>query len=291
MEKADVSVVIPAFQAQKTLERALQSVLRQTLLPREIIIIDDCSPDPNTQKFLSAIQENNCAAIPITILSNDTNKGPGFSRNRGILTAKSKFIAFLDADDWWLDKHLEIAFNAMPKCSHGLCVISSKPYQEAHSSLASVDASLIRTARMSFWRMFLFQREYHTISIIAPKETLIKAGLFAQDRKHAEDLELFFKMFLSETPWFYLSNICTTVLGKHAFASQKGLSANLEAMHKGSLLSLKSALSGSKYEIFYWPINIWFQFKFLRRVITLYFMMRLKNKLRCSLKSSNGSSS
>ncbi|MCF7797586.1 MAG: glycosyltransferase [Lentisphaeria bacterium] len=92
--KFQVTVVIPTFNRQHILGRAIQSVLKQTLPPQEIIVVDDGSTD-ETASVLETFSEN------ITILNLSENYGVSHARNRGIERAKSAWIALLDSDDYW----------------------------------------------------------------------------------------------------------------------------------------------------------------------------------------------
>jgi len=95
-----VSVIIPYFNKVTTIERAVQSVINQSLINWEIIIVDDCS---NIQ--LEKIEKWN--NYNITILYNEKNLGPGPSRQKALDISKGEYVAFLDADDWWDQEFLE----------------------------------------------------------------------------------------------------------------------------------------------------------------------------------------
>lgn len=99
-----VSAVITTYNRAEYLKRALKSVVAQTYKNMEIIIVDDCSTD-ETQKVLSELKKENSKII---IIRNKANLGQTKSANRGIRTAKGKYIARLDDDDFWCDaKKLE----------------------------------------------------------------------------------------------------------------------------------------------------------------------------------------
>lgn len=98
-----VSVVIPCYRQGSTLERAVRSVLRQAYL-HEIIIVDDCSADDT-----SAVAEALCELDPrIAVFSTPANRGPAGARNFGTMFATGHYLAFLDADDEYLDDFLKM---------------------------------------------------------------------------------------------------------------------------------------------------------------------------------------
>lgn len=97
-----VSIIMPVYNGEKFVEKSIQSVLNQDYGRWELIIINDCSTD-NTEEIIRefAINDNR-----IKILTNEKNSGVAESRNRGLISAKGKFVAFLDSDDLWLSKKL-----------------------------------------------------------------------------------------------------------------------------------------------------------------------------------------
>ena len=96
-----VSVIIPAYNTEKYIHKAIDSALSQTLNALEIIVVDDCSRD-NTIKVVQSFDDPR-----IRLLINSKNLGPGGARNRAIRVAKGKWIAVLDADDWYAPERLE----------------------------------------------------------------------------------------------------------------------------------------------------------------------------------------
>jgi succinoglycan biosynthesis protein ExoO/succinoglycan biosynthesis protein ExoU len=104
-----VSIVIPAFNAQPTIERAIASARLQTEKRLEIIVVDDASVD-QTSMIVSEAAESDAR---IRLLRLPTNAGPAAARNRGIAAAEGEWIALLDADDSYfperISKLLELA--------------------------------------------------------------------------------------------------------------------------------------------------------------------------------------
>lgn len=94
-EQVMVSVIMPAYNAEKYIAQAIQSVLCQEV-PLELLIINDCSKD-RTAEILQEYEEREQVAV----IHNSENLGVAESRNVGIRRARGRYIAFLDADDWW----------------------------------------------------------------------------------------------------------------------------------------------------------------------------------------------
>jgi len=104
-----VSVIIPTYNRVNTIQRAINSVLKQTYKNFELIIVDDGSTD-NTENVI--LRENDDR---IVFLKHDTNKGGSAARNTGISHAKGKYIAFLDSDDEWCPEKLKKQVEALDK--------------------------------------------------------------------------------------------------------------------------------------------------------------------------------
>jgi glycosyltransferase involved in cell wall biosynthesis len=97
-----VSVVIPTYNRERTLRRAVESVFRQTCQDFEIIVVDDGSADGTLQLLRSFPDQR------VRILQHPTNRGAAAARNRGIAAAKGTYVAFLDSDDEWLPEKLAV---------------------------------------------------------------------------------------------------------------------------------------------------------------------------------------
>ena len=98
MPVVDVSVVIPFYRGADTIERAVRSIAAQTRRPREIVVVDDGSPEP-----LPEIASD----VPLRRVRHETNRGIPAARNTGIRAAAGSWIGFLDQDDEWVEDKLE----------------------------------------------------------------------------------------------------------------------------------------------------------------------------------------
>jgi len=96
-----VSVVLPVFNGEASIGRAVQSVLCQTMSDLELVVIDDGSAD-RTSKVVSRYSERRLKFVKLA-----NNSGTSAARNAGISLARGEYIAFLDSDDEWLPDKLE----------------------------------------------------------------------------------------------------------------------------------------------------------------------------------------
>ncbi|MHC4386164.1 MAG: glycosyltransferase family 2 protein, partial [Planctomycetota bacterium] len=95
-----ISVVIPAYNIEDYIERAIDSVLAQTRQPEEIIVVDDGSTDATAQKIKAYGDQ--------VRYIHQANKGLSGARNTGIRQAQNEWVAFLDGDDEWLPEKLQL---------------------------------------------------------------------------------------------------------------------------------------------------------------------------------------
>jgi len=103
-----ISVIIPLYNKEKEIKRALDSVLCQTFQNYEVIIVDDHSIDEGTA-IVKSLHD------PRITLIEQEHRGVSFTRNHGVNKASSEYIAFLDADDAWMPHHLETIIRLMEK--------------------------------------------------------------------------------------------------------------------------------------------------------------------------------
>lgn len=99
-------MVVPCYRCADTIERTVESILSQTALPGEILLVEDCSPDA-TRAFLRARVPEWNRRCPTRLIEARSNGGPSAARNLGMEKSAGTWIAFLDADDLWLPSKLE----------------------------------------------------------------------------------------------------------------------------------------------------------------------------------------
>ena len=96
---SEFSVVISLYNKESFIRRALESVLHQTALPHEVVVVDDGSTDSGADLVRDL--------FPQVKLVRQQNLGPGRARNTGVNLSRGRWIAFLDADDYWAPFHVE----------------------------------------------------------------------------------------------------------------------------------------------------------------------------------------
>lgn len=110
-----VTVIIPAYNCAHTIGVSIDSVLKQKV-SMEILVINDGSPDD-----LDAVMEKYSEVPELRYLKNEQNVGVAETRNRAIRMARGKYIAFLDADDYWMEGKLEKQLKAIEESGAVMC--------------------------------------------------------------------------------------------------------------------------------------------------------------------------
>lgn len=119
------SVILPVYNAEKVLERSINSVLNQTFSDFEIIAVDDGSKDQSLQVLKKYAELDSRIKV-----FHQSNKGPGATRNRAISLSQGEYIAFLDADDYWEQDFLEAVLEASNNNQNDLIFIDTVKEKE-----------------------------------------------------------------------------------------------------------------------------------------------------------------
>lgn len=221
--RADVSVVIPCYNCYQTIDRAISSVLKQTLLPNEIILVDDASSDDSVRKLRNIQTRYGSDLIKVIILK--TNSGPSVARNTGWEKSSSSLIAFLDADDTWHPEKLKIQYTIMIEdndivISGHECALDNK-----NTALRDTKFHIVRKNEI------LLSNIYRTTSTI-----MIRAKCeerFPKEKRHSEDYTFILNIILNGNKAVHIESILVHQY-KEAYGSG-GLSEHLWLMEKGEL--------------------------------------------------------
>ena len=112
-----VSVIMPAYNVAKYIEQAIRSVMSQTVIQWELLVLDDCSTD----KTCAIVQELAAADARITLHKNEHNMGVAATRNHALGLCRGRYVAFLDSDDIWYPEKLEKQLALMETTGAQLC--------------------------------------------------------------------------------------------------------------------------------------------------------------------------
>lgn len=263
------SVVIPAYNCERTIYDSLESVMKQTRkdLIEEIIIINDGSTD-NTERIVKDyIKEHKGQTF---VYLTQKNQGVSFTRNRAIKMARAEWIALLDSDDVWLSNKLERQYEYIQNVS-GICFLGSTyPFR-----------ILIRKQRRGLHKLtakeICIRSMPSTPSVVFAKSAGEELGLFKEGMKYAEDINFFQKFLLKNSYYILAEPLVQISIGKKYFA-ESGLSSNLALMNRGRAQNTKELYEmGQISYSFFVFIRLLNMLKYFRRKI-LWKIANVKRK-------------
>lgn len=176
--KPNISVVMAAFNAEKYLAEAIQSILNQTYTDFEFIIVNDGSTD-DTEKIILSFNDKR-----IVYLKNSTNKGLIFSLNEGISKSKGQYIARMDADDISLPTRLQEQYNAFQSNTSAI-VVSSNYFLLTDSKLQLIKSSYSNSQLKT---LLLFATCFCHPTVMFKKQS--NRSYYNSEFLHAEDYKL-----------------------------------------------------------------------------------------------------
>jgi glycosyltransferase involved in cell wall biosynthesis len=184
-----VTVLIPAYNAARTIERALVSVWRQDYPEMEVIVVDDCSTDD------TCIHVEGMARRNLRLVRLDKNRGVSGALNAGIRQARNGYIAFLDADDEWLaDKLIKqlAIIEAHPDMT--LIACGGESVDAAGRTLHTFGLRPPPYSPREFWRALLVKTYFSRSTVVARRTKLLEAGGFDEALMVAEDQDMWIKL-------------------------------------------------------------------------------------------------
>jgi glycosyltransferase involved in cell wall biosynthesis len=184
-----VSVIIPSYNRERLLMRAIGSVQAQTFSDWEMIIVDDGSKD-DTEQAVKRIQKKDAR---IFYFKNDVNKGVSAARNIAIKKARGKYLAFLDSDDAWLPEKLDRQVDVLEKGSEKLglvytsAVFINEKTNERRVKLAEKDGDI-------FTEEFANHPIGGTSRVMIKRECIKVCGDFNEKMSCNEDWDLWIRI-------------------------------------------------------------------------------------------------
>lgn len=183
-ENMTVSVIIPCYNAEKTIQKTIESIYNQTFKPKEIILVNDGSTDKTLQIVKNLLCLN--SAIDLVIIEQE-NKGVAQARNNGVNRATGEWIAFCDSDDIWYDNKLEILSKYIKNN-----VDANFFFHEYKINGKQKMIDISKIDKMIFLQ--LFQRCFiQTSTVLLKKNLFNKTGGFNTELQVAEDYDLWLR--------------------------------------------------------------------------------------------------
>ena len=185
--KEMVSIIIPTYNREKVIGRAIQSVLQQTYEYYEILVIDDASTDC-TQEVVEQIADDRIRYICL-----EQNKGAAHARNVGICESRYDYIAFLDSDDEWLPAKLELQMRKMLKSPEEVgfiyCRMGGGPYEEYESFVCPPWELPAEVLEGNMFQRILMHNVIGMPTILVRRNCLEQSGGFKEGIQCLEDWE------------------------------------------------------------------------------------------------------
>ena len=190
-ERPLVSVVIPCFNAVAYVEATIESVLRQSWRVIEIIAVDDRSTD-RTAQVIAAIASRDARVRLIQLPRN--HGAPAAPRNAGVAVARGEWVAFLDADDVWHPRKLELQMQALRDYGALMCSTQMKDFRDDDQIVFEAPSLPPLVGRITLKQQLLKYRT-PTSSIVARREFMCRHP-FNEDPsyKAREDTDCFIRV-------------------------------------------------------------------------------------------------
>lgn len=247
-----ISVIIPTYNAEKTIEETVRSVFNQTLSDFELIIINDGSVD-RTLEVVSAIDD------PRLKVFSYPNGGVAVSRNRGLAKATGEYISFLDADDLWTPDKLAAQYQALQENPQAAVAYSWTDYVDESGQFLGVCARATNSGNL-YQLLLLADVIGSGSNPLIKAEAIAKVGEFDPAVVPTEDWDMWIRL---AEQFEYVAVPAVQILYRQL---QNSGSTNMRKMEVSSLRvldkvfskapesvqSIKSVILGNRYKCFAW---------------------------------------
>lgn len=270
----EISVIIPMYNSEKTIMRALESVVNQTSFDyiKEIIIINDGSTDNSVnivQEFLLTYSQ-----VPLILVSKE-NGGVSSARNMGLSIAKGDWIALLDSDDEWLLDKLEVQLDTIKK------------YPDIDFLGGSIDDSELKILGKKITSLYRAKLQDLCLKVFPQTSTVIFKRKIYEDiggydarQRYGEDANYFMKI-CNAYNYYYLPYKMVIYDGGKPNFGYSGLSSNLRGMQRGVIKNIKELRQNNLISpTFYFFLLVFNNIKYLRRITIVKLTNIKKNGVR-----------
>jgi glycosyltransferase involved in cell wall biosynthesis len=176
------SVIIPAYNAKQYIAKAIESCLSQTYSPHEIIVVDDGSTD-GTAEFAESFPS------PVRVIRLSENMGLPTARNRGVQASTGDWLAFLDADDWFLPEKLERQRRCALENEHAVLI-----YTACYTSRDGVEAHAQFNPPAVLEKMLRYRCAFHVGTVVLRRDAFDAMGGFDPSLRVDEDWDMWLRL-------------------------------------------------------------------------------------------------
>ncbi|MDC0546330.1 glycosyltransferase [Gammaproteobacteria bacterium] len=236
-----ISVIMPTFNREVLLKRAIDSVLMQSITSFELLIVDNFSTD-NTEEMISSYNDRR-----ILYFKNRNNGVIANSRNYGIKLAKGNYVAFLDSDDWWEPNKLEKSLSKLNKFDADLvyhdCYIRGKDINKK-THCRQLD-------NPAYYDLVLNGNTLVTSSVVIKKESF-KDIYFSESTLKAgwEDYDLWIKLAKKGLKFLHINQpLANYWMGEDNFDNPERVLINISAMEESIFEDFKLEMDKKPW----WP--------------------------------------
>lgn len=252
-----VSIIVPAFNAEKYIAGTIKSVLNQTYSHWELLVVDDGSTDRTKDIVKEYLGD------PRISYFYKNNGGQGSARNLGIKKAKGFYLAFLDADDLWDSHKLEVQLAVLMKEDVSL-VFSKVRCIDKNGRFINRFIGSGRGKYQGFQTLFLLgvgNIAIPNLSVMATKESIIGTGRFSEEDqiRNIEDFDLWFRLLLSGYKFYGMKEVLGSYRIHHEQSTYSDSGQSLKLINYLENLSKK-----------YPDKRKYFEFIILHRLSTYY---------------------
>lgn len=249
-----ISVILPNYNCSRLLNRSITSVLNQTYKNFELIIVDDCSTDSSIKIIKYFKKKDNRVRYFKTKKNSGTVSVP---RNLGISKSKGRYVAFIDADDYWYRDKLNYQTNNL---KNHLVSFTAADYQiEGNKKKSSLFLNIFRIILQKFFLNRIKNKGYYWLYIYNPflissaliDKKILNKNSFETDSDVREDLKLWITLFRNINKRFiFHSKILVTIT-----RAKRSMSSNrIEEFNKIINCLSKNFLKVKEYKFFYFFI-------------------------------------
>lgn len=242
MEK--VSVIIPTFNRENTIKRAVESVLEQTYNNLEVIIVDDCSND-ETKNIISSINDSR-----VKIIKHPLRKGAAAARNTGIKNSSGSFVSFQDSDDEWYKSKLQMQMDLFNSNAQ-IDVIFSSFWLIRDNIKKKIPSR--KAQRNILYKNILLDNYVGTPTVILKRKVFERIGYFDENLPRYQDWDLAIRLFKHCTVFYLNEPTVNAYIQKNSITNNENIKTkSLEIIfnkYKNDIFMEKKILSHFQYKL------------------------------------------